>query len=139
MWRVGVALAGLIVVLIGAVLLFIPGPGWAIIFLGLGIWSTEFRVGQVLAEIGATSRRQMDSMDRAPAALAGGTGWRSRPRGRGRRSVVTRQVRRQSMNTAHGPVMAASLDRGEPPRSRIQSRLVAALPHDGPRRRFPPC
>jgi uncharacterized protein (TIGR02611 family) len=41
-WRVGVALAGLIVVLIGAVLLFIPGPGWAIIFLGLGIWSTEF-------------------------------------------------------------------------------------------------
>ena len=41
-WRAGVALGGLIVVLVGIVLLAVPGPGWLVIFLGLGIWATEF-------------------------------------------------------------------------------------------------
>ena len=41
-WRVGVALAGLIVIIVGIVLLPAPGPGWLVIFLGLGIWATEF-------------------------------------------------------------------------------------------------
>lgn len=41
-WRVGIALAGLVVVLVGIVLLPAPGPGWLVIFLGLGIWATEF-------------------------------------------------------------------------------------------------
>jgi uncharacterized protein (TIGR02611 family) len=30
------------VIALGIVLLPLPGPGWAIIFLGLGIWATEF-------------------------------------------------------------------------------------------------
>jgi uncharacterized protein (TIGR02611 family) len=41
-WRGGVALAGLAVVIVGVVLLAAPGPGWLVIFLGLGIWATEF-------------------------------------------------------------------------------------------------
>jgi uncharacterized protein (TIGR02611 family) len=41
-WRVGVALTGLVVVIVGIVLLAVPGPGWLVIFAGLGIWATEF-------------------------------------------------------------------------------------------------
>lgn len=41
-WRGGVALVGLVVIIVGIVLLAAPGPGWLIIFLGLGIWGTEF-------------------------------------------------------------------------------------------------
>jgi uncharacterized protein (TIGR02611 family) len=41
-WRVAIALVGLIVIVGGVVLLVLPGPGWLIIFLGLGIWATEF-------------------------------------------------------------------------------------------------
>jgi uncharacterized protein (TIGR02611 family) len=41
-WCVGIAALGLAVVMVGAVMLALPGPGWAIIFLGLRIWSTEF-------------------------------------------------------------------------------------------------
>ena len=41
-WRVGVAVVGLVVVVVGIVLLPLPGPGWLIIFLGIGVWATEF-------------------------------------------------------------------------------------------------
>jgi uncharacterized protein (TIGR02611 family) len=39
---VGVALAGLVVIIVGVVLLALPGPGWLVVFAGLGIWATEF-------------------------------------------------------------------------------------------------
>jgi uncharacterized protein (TIGR02611 family) len=42
-YRVLVALAGGAVIVIGVVLLPLPGPGWLIIFVGLGIWASEFR------------------------------------------------------------------------------------------------
>src|ERR1700761_7267726 len=41
-WRIGVTVAGLVVIAIGVVLIPLPGPGWLIVFLGLGIWSTEY-------------------------------------------------------------------------------------------------
>jgi uncharacterized protein (TIGR02611 family) len=41
-WRVGIALVGLVVVIVGIFFLAAPGPGWLVIFLGLGIWATEF-------------------------------------------------------------------------------------------------
>jgi uncharacterized protein (TIGR02611 family) len=41
-WRVSIALAGLIVIIIGVVLLVVPGPGWVVIFVGIGVWATEF-------------------------------------------------------------------------------------------------
>jgi uncharacterized protein (TIGR02611 family) len=41
-WQVAVFLVGLAVAAGGVVLLPLPGPGWVVIFAGLGIWATEF-------------------------------------------------------------------------------------------------
>ena len=41
-YRIAVGAVGIAVVIIGIVALPAPGPGWAIIFLGLGILATEF-------------------------------------------------------------------------------------------------
>jgi uncharacterized protein (TIGR02611 family) len=41
-YRVAVGVVGLTVVLIGIVAIPYPGPGWAILFLGLAILGTEF-------------------------------------------------------------------------------------------------
>lgn len=41
-WRVADTLVGVGVILIGIVLLPLPGPGWLIIFAGLGILATEY-------------------------------------------------------------------------------------------------
>lgn len=48
MYRMFVAILGLIVVAIGIVLLPFPGPGWVVIFIGLGIWASEFEWAQNL-------------------------------------------------------------------------------------------
>lgn len=47
-YRIAVGVIGLLVVVIGIVLLPFPGPGWLIIFLGLGIWASEFEWAQRL-------------------------------------------------------------------------------------------
>ncbi|OZM79906.1 TIGR02611 family protein [Pseudonocardia sp. MH-G8] len=41
-FRVAVGVIGFAVVILGVIALPAPGPGWAIIFLGLGILATEF-------------------------------------------------------------------------------------------------
>ncbi len=41
-WRVGVGVIGTAIVVVGLVLLPAPGPGWLIIFLGLGVLASEF-------------------------------------------------------------------------------------------------
>ncbi len=41
-WRVGVSVVGVVLIVGGIVLLPLPGPGWLIIFAGLGVLSTEF-------------------------------------------------------------------------------------------------
>jgi uncharacterized protein (TIGR02611 family) len=41
-WRVAVTVIGVVVVAIGVVLLPLPGPGWVIIFAGLGILASEY-------------------------------------------------------------------------------------------------
>lgn len=48
MYRMAVGAVGLCVILVGIVLLPFPGPGWLIIFLGLGIWASEFEWAQNL-------------------------------------------------------------------------------------------
>jgi uncharacterized protein (TIGR02611 family) len=50
-WRIGVAVLGLVVVLAGAVMLVLPGPGWLVIFLGIGIWATEFAWAHSLLQV----------------------------------------------------------------------------------------
>lgn len=42
LWRIGVTVLGSLVIAIGIVLLPLPGPGWVIIFGGLGILATEY-------------------------------------------------------------------------------------------------
>lgn len=41
-YRVGVGVLGLLIVVTGIVLLPLPGPGWLIIFIGIGVWASEF-------------------------------------------------------------------------------------------------
>ncbi|MFG2822784.1 TIGR02611 family protein [Kitasatospora sp. NPDC048365] len=41
-WQVLIFLVGLAVVVLGVFMLPLPGPGWVVIFLGMGIWATEF-------------------------------------------------------------------------------------------------
>lgn len=41
-WRIGVTIVGVAVIVGGVVLLPLPGPGWLIIFAGLGILATEY-------------------------------------------------------------------------------------------------
>ncbi|HEX6968637.1 MAG TPA: TIGR02611 family protein [Micromonosporaceae bacterium] len=40
--KTSVAIAGTIVVAIGAMLIPLPGPGWLLVIAGLGIWAIEF-------------------------------------------------------------------------------------------------
>jgi uncharacterized protein (TIGR02611 family) len=49
-YRVGVAALGGAVIAAGAAMLVLPGPGWAAIFVGLAILSTEFRWARRLTE-----------------------------------------------------------------------------------------
>ena len=41
-WRAWIGVLGLVVVIAGIVMLVLPGPGWVVIFVGFGIWATEF-------------------------------------------------------------------------------------------------
>jgi len=41
--RIGITLAGLVVIALGLLLVPLPGPGWVIVFGGLAIWSLEYR------------------------------------------------------------------------------------------------
>jgi len=41
-WRIGIGVLGLAVVIAGIIMLVLPGPGWLVIFVGFGIWATEF-------------------------------------------------------------------------------------------------
>lgn len=41
-WKIAVGLLGFLIIVTGIVLLPLPGPGWLIIFAGIGIWATEF-------------------------------------------------------------------------------------------------
>jgi uncharacterized protein (TIGR02611 family) len=41
-YRIGVGVVGTLVLLVGIVAIPYPGPGWAIVFLGLAILSSEF-------------------------------------------------------------------------------------------------
>jgi uncharacterized protein (TIGR02611 family) len=66
-WRVGVTIAGLVVIAIGAVLIPLPGPGWLIVFLGLGIWSTEYEwAHRLLVTARRVVGRWWDWMGRQP-------------------------------------------------------------------------
>lgn len=41
-YRMLIGVLGLAIIVLGIIALPLPGPGWAIIFTGLGLWATEF-------------------------------------------------------------------------------------------------
>ncbi|MEU3570688.1 TIGR02611 family protein [Kitasatospora sp. NPDC036755] len=64
-WQVAIFLAGLAVVALGLVMLPLPGPGWLVIFLGMGIWATEFVWAQLALrwtrrKVAEAAQRAMD-------------------------------------------------------------------------------
>ena len=74
-WRVGVTLVGLLVVVVGIILLPLPGPGWLIIFTGLGVLATEYPwAGRLLrrlqAVLGRWTRWAVEQHISVKAALA---------------------------------------------------------------------
>ena len=59
--RIGVGTLGALVVALGIVLIPFPGPGWAIVILGLAIWAIEFTWAQNLLEF---TKRHVQSWTR---------------------------------------------------------------------------
>ncbi len=48
-WRIGIGVIGTLVLVLGIIAIPYPGPGWLIVFAGLGILATEFTwAGRVL-------------------------------------------------------------------------------------------
>jgi uncharacterized protein (TIGR02611 family) len=48
--RIGVGVLGALIVAVGIVLIPFPGPGWAIVILGLAVWAIEFAWARNLLE-----------------------------------------------------------------------------------------
>ncbi|WP_328850193.1 TIGR02611 family protein [Micromonospora globbae] len=59
--KIFVAIAGAIVVTVGAALIPLPGPGWLLVIAGLGIWAVEFHWAKRLL---AFTRRNVQSWTR---------------------------------------------------------------------------
>ena len=60
-WRIAVTIAGVAVLAIGIALLPLPGPGWLIIFAGLGILASEYEWARRLLRF---ARRQVANWSR---------------------------------------------------------------------------
>jgi uncharacterized protein (TIGR02611 family) len=56
--RIGVGIAGALVIALGIILIPFPGPGWAIVILGLAIWAIEFTWAKKLLNF---TKRQVQS------------------------------------------------------------------------------
>jgi uncharacterized protein (TIGR02611 family) len=37
-----VGIGGLVIVVVGLIMVPFPGPGWLVVFIGLGVWASEF-------------------------------------------------------------------------------------------------
>lgn len=67
-YRIAVGVVGLVVLIVGIIAIPYPGPGWAIVFLGLGILATEFAwAHRLLAYAKARYDRFMDWFQSQPA------------------------------------------------------------------------
>jgi uncharacterized protein (TIGR02611 family) len=42
-WRLLIGTVGGAIVVVGLLLIPLPGPGWALVFVGVAVWATEFR------------------------------------------------------------------------------------------------
>src|SRR4051812_9297917 len=62
-WQVLIFVIGLAVVVAGAAMLVLPGPGWVVIFAGMAIWATEFVWAQLVLRW--TKRKVTEAAQRA--------------------------------------------------------------------------
>ncbi len=62
-WQVGIFVIGLAVVVVGIIMLPLPGPGWVVIFGGMAIWATEFVWAQLVMRW--TKRKLSEAAQRA--------------------------------------------------------------------------
>ncbi len=51
-FRVAIAVLGTVIVILGLILVPLPGPGWLIVFFGLSIWAVEFVWARNLLQFG---------------------------------------------------------------------------------------
>ena len=56
-YRIGVAVVGTAIVVAGLALVPLPGPGWLIVFVGLGVLATEFAWAERLLDFGRRTLR----------------------------------------------------------------------------------
>jgi uncharacterized protein (TIGR02611 family) len=56
-YRLAVGIVGGLIVVLGLALVPLPGPGWLIVFLGLGILATEFAWAERLLDFGRRTLR----------------------------------------------------------------------------------
>jgi uncharacterized protein (TIGR02611 family) len=69
-YRIAVGVIGLVVLVFGIIAIPYPGPGWAIVFIGLGILATEFDWAQrLLAHVRERYDRVMDWFHGQPAIV----------------------------------------------------------------------
>ena len=69
-WRIGVTVVGVGIVVGGIILLPLPGPGWLIIFAGLGVLGTEYEwARRLLAWLREQVRRWSAWVVRQPRAV----------------------------------------------------------------------
>ena len=59
--KIGIGVLGALVIALGIVLIPFPGPGWAIVILGLAIWAVEFAWAKNLLEF---TKRHVQSWTR---------------------------------------------------------------------------
>ena len=59
--RIGVGVLGALVIALGIILIPFPGPGWAIVILGLAIWAIEFTWAKRLLDF---TKRQVQTWTR---------------------------------------------------------------------------
>ncbi|MFD3505633.1 TIGR02611 family protein [Streptomyces sp. NPDC058676] len=62
-WQVLIFIIGLAVVVVGIIMLPLPGPGWVVIFGGMAIWATEFVWAQLVLRW--TKRKVTEAAQRA--------------------------------------------------------------------------
>ena len=51
-WRLLIGTVGAVIVLIGLALIPLPGPGWALVLVGVAVWATEFHWAYRLLQFG---------------------------------------------------------------------------------------
>jgi uncharacterized protein (TIGR02611 family) len=50
-YRLVVGVIGLVIVVVGLIMVPFPGPGWLVVFIGLGVWASEFERAQGLLRL----------------------------------------------------------------------------------------